>query len=247
MVSHWLLLCNLHSINSAKNVSCDVLVLWCVSGWVRFMLLGLLASTCCASSAPCTISVGLWWPPMCPTRGSSRPPSPTTSTWVCCSSSSSSVCYLSSTPSWPCHLHLTVDPSGDGAHMQKHLSLTNGRVMGASWDENGKKSTIACRHVDACSGKDKMFDVIMETIDLDLPAFMGTIFSYAANPGLIIPAVLLMVWVYSTSRLHSDRHNQSNTCMCVTQMRWCFCSHWKTVSPVTSPRQSGHLLSELGV
>uniref|UniRef100_A0AAX7VBU5 Transmembrane channel-like protein n=1 Tax=Astatotilapia calliptera TaxID=8154 RepID=A0AAX7VBU5_ASTCA len=42
------------------------------------------------------------------------------------------------------------------------------------------------------SGKDKMFDIIMETIDLDLPAFMGTLFSYAANPGLIIPAVLLM-------------------------------------------------------
>lgn len=40
-----------------------------------------------------------------------------------------------------------------------------------------------------------MFDVIMETIDLDLPAFMGTLFSYAANPGLIIPAVLLMVYV----------------------------------------------------
>uniref|UniRef100_A0A8C6SQT2 Transmembrane channel-like protein n=1 Tax=Neogobius melanostomus TaxID=47308 RepID=A0A8C6SQT2_9GOBI len=30
------------------------------------------------------------------------------------------------------------------------------------------------------SGKEKMFDVIMETIDLDLPAFMGTLFSYAA-------------------------------------------------------------------
>ncbi|XP_056443771.1 transmembrane channel-like protein 2-A [Gadus chalcogrammus] len=43
------------------------------------------------------------------------------------------------------------------------------------------------------SGKAKMFDVIMETIDLDLPAFLGTLFSYAANPGLIIPAVLLMV------------------------------------------------------
>lgn len=43
------------------------------------------------------------------------------------------------------------------------------------------------------SGKAKMFDVIMETIDLDLPAFMGTLFSYAANPGLIIPAILLMV------------------------------------------------------
>lgn len=40
-----------------------------------------------------------------------------------------------------------------------------------------------------------MFDVIMETIDLDLPAFMGKLFSYVANPGLIIPAVLLMVYV----------------------------------------------------
>uniref|UniRef100_A0A8C6K9M7 Transmembrane channel-like protein n=1 Tax=Nothobranchius furzeri TaxID=105023 RepID=A0A8C6K9M7_NOTFU len=46
------------------------------------------------------------------------------------------------------------------------------------------------------SGKNKMYDVVMETIDLDLPAFMGTLFSYAANPGLIIPAVLLMVVIF---------------------------------------------------
>ncbi|XP_061115917.1 transmembrane channel-like protein 2-B [Conger conger] len=43
------------------------------------------------------------------------------------------------------------------------------------------------------SGRQKMYDVIMETIDKDLPAFMGTLFSYASNPGLIMPAVLLMV------------------------------------------------------
>ncbi|XP_064152919.1 transmembrane channel-like protein 2-B [Anguilla rostrata] len=43
------------------------------------------------------------------------------------------------------------------------------------------------------SGRQKMYDVIMETIERDLPAFMGTLFSYASNPGLIIPAVLLMV------------------------------------------------------
>uniref|UniRef100_A0A3Q3R8X5 Transmembrane channel-like protein n=1 Tax=Monopterus albus TaxID=43700 RepID=A0A3Q3R8X5_MONAL len=60
------------------------------------------------------------------------------------------------------------------------------------------------------SGKAKMFDVIMETIDLDLPAFMGTIFSYAANPGLIIPAVLLMVWFsYKKNRRNNtDSTNQ---------------------------------------
>ncbi|XP_017294040.1 transmembrane channel-like protein 2-A [Kryptolebias marmoratus] len=58
------------------------------------------------------------------------------------------------------------------------------------------------------SGRQKMFDVIMETIDLDLPAFMGTLFSYAANPGLIIPAVLLMVlaiyYLNSTSKAYQN-------------------------------------------
>ncbi|KAL4623166.1 transmembrane channel-like protein 2 [Arapaima gigas] len=43
------------------------------------------------------------------------------------------------------------------------------------------------------SGKQKMYDVITETIEKDLPAFLATLFTYAANPGLIIPAVLLMV------------------------------------------------------
>ncbi|XP_030647679.1 transmembrane channel-like protein 2-B [Chanos chanos] len=43
------------------------------------------------------------------------------------------------------------------------------------------------------SGREKMYDVIMETIEKDLPPFMADIFSYASNPGLIIPAVLLMV------------------------------------------------------
>ncbi|XP_016322403.1 transmembrane channel-like protein 2-B [Sinocyclocheilus anshuiensis] len=43
------------------------------------------------------------------------------------------------------------------------------------------------------SGKDQMYDVIMETIEKDLPPFMADIFSYASNPGLIMPAVLLMV------------------------------------------------------
>jgi len=38
-----------------------------------------------------------------------------------------------------------------------------------------------------------MIDIVMETIDLDLPAFMGTVLGYLANPGLIIAAILLMV------------------------------------------------------
>ncbi|RLW11678.1 hypothetical protein DV515_00001735 [Chloebia gouldiae] len=43
------------------------------------------------------------------------------------------------------------------------------------------------------SGKKKMYDVIQETIELDFPLFVAKIFSYMANPGLIIPAILLMV------------------------------------------------------
>lgn len=43
------------------------------------------------------------------------------------------------------------------------------------------------------SGQEKMYDVIMQTIEEDLPAFIGNIFTYATNPGLILPAVLLMV------------------------------------------------------
>lgn len=55
-----------------------------------------------------------------------------------------------------------------------------------------------CFVFDPCfphSGQEKMYDVVMETIEQDLPAFIGNIFTYATNPGLIMPAVLLMVWV----------------------------------------------------
>ncbi|XP_027881657.1 transmembrane channel-like protein 2-A [Xiphophorus couchianus] len=60
------------------------------------------------------------------------------------------------------------------------------------------------------SGRAKMFDVIMETITLDLPAFMGTLFSYAANPGLIIPAVLLMVLAIYYLNSVSEAYQNSN-------------------------------------
>uniref|UniRef100_F7APF5 Transmembrane channel-like protein n=1 Tax=Monodelphis domestica TaxID=13616 RepID=F7APF5_MONDO len=42
------------------------------------------------------------------------------------------------------------------------------------------------------SGKNRMYDVIPETIENDFPTFVGKIFAYIANPGLIIPAILLM-------------------------------------------------------
>ncbi|KAI4902510.1 hypothetical protein NFI96_013135 [Prochilodus magdalenae] len=62
------------------------------------------------------------------------------------------------------------------------------------------------------SGKERMFDVIIETIELDLPAFLGTLFSYAANPGLIIPAILLMVlaiyYLNSVSEAYQNANNE---------------------------------------
>ncbi|XP_061733164.1 transmembrane channel-like protein 2-A [Nerophis ophidion] len=60
------------------------------------------------------------------------------------------------------------------------------------------------------SGKAKMFDVIIETITLDLPAFIGTLFSYVANPGLIIPAVLLMVLAIYYLNSVSEAYKNSN-------------------------------------
>lgn len=45
------------------------------------------------------------------------------------------------------------------------------------------------------SGKNRMFDVIQETLQSDFPAWFSKIFSYASNPGLVLPFILLMVWV----------------------------------------------------
>ncbi|XP_062410998.1 transmembrane channel-like protein 2-A [Sardina pilchardus] len=60
------------------------------------------------------------------------------------------------------------------------------------------------------SGKSKMIDVVMETIDLDLPAFIGTLFGYVANPGLIIPAVLLMVLAIYYLNSVSEAYKNAN-------------------------------------
>ncbi|KTG44550.1 hypothetical protein cypCar_00006710 [Cyprinus carpio] len=60
------------------------------------------------------------------------------------------------------------------------------------------------------SGKDQMYDVIMETIEKDLPPFMADIFSYASNPGLIMPAVLLMVLAIYYLNAVSKAYQNSN-------------------------------------
>uniref|UniRef100_A0A8C9YLE6 Transmembrane channel-like 2b n=1 Tax=Sander lucioperca TaxID=283035 RepID=A0A8C9YLE6_SANLU len=60
------------------------------------------------------------------------------------------------------------------------------------------------------SGQEKMYDVVMETIDQDLPAFIGNIFVYATNPGLIMPAVLLMVLALYYLNAVSKGYQQAN-------------------------------------
>ncbi|XP_077417571.1 transmembrane channel-like protein 2-B isoform X2 [Vanacampus margaritifer] len=60
------------------------------------------------------------------------------------------------------------------------------------------------------SGQEKMYDVVMETIEQDLPSFIGNIFGYATNPGLIMPAVLLMVLAIYYLNSVSKGYQQAN-------------------------------------
>ncbi|XP_066511631.1 transmembrane channel-like protein 1 [Hoplias malabaricus] len=58
------------------------------------------------------------------------------------------------------------------------------------------------------SGKTRMFDVIQETLETDFPAWFGKVFSYASNPGLVLPFLLLMIlaiyYLHSTSKTYKQ-------------------------------------------
>ncbi|XP_029019087.1 transmembrane channel-like protein 2-B isoform X2 [Betta splendens] len=60
------------------------------------------------------------------------------------------------------------------------------------------------------SGQDKMYNVVMDTINQDLPSFISNIFSYATNPGVIMPAVLLMVLAIYYLNSVSKGYQQAN-------------------------------------
>ncbi|TMS03648.1 Transmembrane channel-like protein 1 [Larimichthys crocea] len=57
-------------------------------------------------------------------------------------------------------------------------------------------------------GKKRMFDVIQETLESDFPAWFSRVFSYASNPGLVLPFILLMVlaiyYLQSTSKSYKE-------------------------------------------
>ncbi|NXE14753.1 TMC2 protein, partial [Lophotis ruficrista] len=61
------------------------------------------------------------------------------------------------------------------------------------------------------SGKKRMYEVIQETIELDFPLFVAKIFSYVANPGLIIPAILLMVLAIYYLNAVAEAYQRANT------------------------------------
>ncbi|XP_068166010.1 transmembrane channel-like protein 1 isoform X2 [Antennarius striatus] len=58
------------------------------------------------------------------------------------------------------------------------------------------------------SGKKRMFDVIQETLVSDFPPWFSKVFSYASNPGLVLPFMLLMVlaiyYLQSTSKSYKE-------------------------------------------
>ncbi|XP_012685826.2 transmembrane channel-like protein 1 [Clupea harengus] len=58
------------------------------------------------------------------------------------------------------------------------------------------------------SGKSRMIDVIQETLETDFPAWIGKVFSYVSNPGLILPFLLLMVlaiyYLHSISKTYKQ-------------------------------------------
>ncbi|KAM6943976.1 transmembrane channel-like protein 2-B [Lycodopsis pacificus] len=60
------------------------------------------------------------------------------------------------------------------------------------------------------SGQERMYDVVMETIEQDLPSFLSNIFSYATNPGLILSAVLLMLLALYYLNAVSKGYQQAN-------------------------------------
>ncbi|XP_015279825.1 PREDICTED: transmembrane channel-like protein 2 [Gekko japonicus] len=60
------------------------------------------------------------------------------------------------------------------------------------------------------SGKKKMYDVIQETIQYDFPPFVAKVFGYVANPGLIIPAILLMILAIYYLNAVAEAYQQAN-------------------------------------
>ncbi|XP_067084561.1 LOW QUALITY PROTEIN: transmembrane channel-like protein 1 [Osmerus mordax] len=60
------------------------------------------------------------------------------------------------------------------------------------------------------SGKNRMYDVIQETLDSDFPPWFSKGFSYVSNPGLVLPFILLMVLAIYYLQSTSKTYKQAN-------------------------------------
>ncbi|XP_023658975.2 transmembrane channel-like protein 2-B [Paramormyrops kingsleyae] len=60
------------------------------------------------------------------------------------------------------------------------------------------------------SEKQKMYDIITETIEKDFSAFWVTFFSYALNPGVVVLVVILMVLVIYYLKIVSKSYQKTN-------------------------------------
>ncbi|XP_058535465.1 transmembrane channel-like protein 2 [Ochotona princeps] len=93
------------------------------------------------------------------------------------------------------------------------------------------------------SGKNRMYDVLHETIENDFPTFLGKIFAFLANPGLIIPAILLMFLAIYYLNSVSKSLSRANTQLRkkIQALREVEKSH-KSLRGKATARDSGHPL-----
>uniref|UniRef100_A0A4W3IRS3 Transmembrane channel-like protein n=1 Tax=Callorhinchus milii TaxID=7868 RepID=A0A4W3IRS3_CALMI len=99
------------------------------------------------------------------------------------------------------------------------------------------------------SGKNRMFDVIHETLESDFPPWFGKVFSSASNPGLIIPFILLMVlgiyYLQSTSKAYKAANMELKKKLQNNQRKQKakYCRCWK--SEIKTELTKGHRLQTL--
>ncbi|NXD08698.1 TMC2 protein, partial [Nothocercus nigrocapillus] len=113
-----------------------------------------------------------------------------------------SLCLLSCSSSW----HIISE--SQNLHMESHLYYEK-----ATFSEILIKNVWLLQFVGfsyISDGKKRMYEVIQETIELDFPLFVAKIFSYVANPGLIIPAILLMVLAIYYLNAVSEAYQRAN-------------------------------------
>lgn len=56
-----------------------------------------------------------------------------------------------------------------------------------------KSCTLCFCLIYLCSGQEKIYDIISETIEKDFPAWFSRVMSYVTSPVVVLPALLLLL------------------------------------------------------